>query len=269
MTQRTYYPDREPTFAEKPEPEQPFADPDPTVIRYGYTLRDLDRLTHAAIRADRSMALDYADRRDIAWSAIAEHLCAATDPPERIELIRVGWQAIYRSVRDMYRSRGYRDGDYGVDGAPSSPRFVTYWGSTVTRSHEDGVVERAAVDQVLASLKPIYRDAITALALMEDYAKAAEMLGLRYSAFTVRISVARRQILALWHEHETPPATRHTDRRVGSRTTELATHCGNGHPWTAENTRMAHSMKNGKTRHRRFCRECERDRSVRRQLEAS
>jgi hypothetical protein len=260
MTARTYYPDREPTFAEKPRPETPFTDPDPAVIRYGYTLRDLHRLTATAVRADRSMALDVADARDIAWSAIAEHLCAADEPPHPNELVQAGWQGIYRTVREGYRSRGYRDGDYGM--APTMPRFVQFWGSTVTPSHEDTLVEKVATPQILSALTPIYRDAIVALAVHDDYLKAADLLGINYPAFTARISVARRRLLELWHEGETPHRTRRTDRRVESHSATLATHCGRGHEWTPENTRIRHRVVRGRPKHDRVCRQCERDRGA-------
>lgn len=259
MVQRTYYPPTV-TYAEKPAPEAAFST-EPGVIRFGYTIRDIDRLTHGALIADRMMALDYADRKDVAWSAIAEHICAATEAPTRQELIRVGWQAIYQTVRDNYRQRGYRDGDYGTDGAPTMPRFAAYWSSNVTHFPDDRIVEDIAVGQVLATLKPIYRAAVTALAVADDYVKAADLLGLKYSAFTARISVARRQLLALWHEGETPRPVR-TDRRVESHSATLATHCGNGHEWTPENTRAETKLVRGKPKHRRFCRECERIRGA-------
>jgi hypothetical protein len=264
VTARTYYPYREPTFASKPKPETPFTDPDPAVIRYGYTLRDLDQLTHGALKADRLIALDYTDRRDIAWSAIAEALCTAEEAPTRLELIRVGWQAIARTVRDGYRQRGYQDGDYGVDGAVTMPRFVQFWGSAVTGSHEDAVVERLTLPQVIATLTPPMRDAIAALAMADDYMRAANLLGINYTTFTARVRTARRQILSLWHEGETPYRSRRTDRRVAAHTTALASHCSNGHEWTPDNTRVDNRMVRGRPRRTRQCRQCEHERSVRR-----
>jgi hypothetical protein len=233
-------------------------------VAHGYTLADLDQLTRGALKADRLVALDYADRRDIACSAIAEHLCAAEEAPSRIELIQVGWQAIARTVRDGYRARGYQDGDYGLDGAPSMPRFMRFWGSGVTSSHEDGVVERVAVGQVLRTLPDIYRDAIVALAVGDDYMRAAELLGISYKALVARIGVARRSLLELWHEGETPHRTKRVDRRVEVHGQELATQCGNGHDWTPENTRIRHRMVRGKPKRGRVCQACERARSRRR-----
>jgi hypothetical protein len=229
-------------------------------VRHGYTLRDLHRLTATAVRADRSMALDVADARDIAWSSIAEHLCAADEPPHPNELVQAGWQGIYRAVREGYRARGYSDGNYGVDGAPTMPRFVKFWGSGVTPSHEDSIVERVAAEQIMPTLTDIYRDAVIALAVHDDYVLAADSLGLKYSALTARLSVARRQLLELWHEGETPHRTRRTDRRVESHSATLAAVCGRGHEWTPENTLTRHRMVRGAPKHERVCRQCEHDR---------
>jgi hypothetical protein len=232
-------------------------------VAHGYTLKDIHQVTGAACIADRTMALDYADKRDIAWSAIAEHLCTVEEPPHRQELVRIGWQAIYRTVRDSYRQRGYSDGNY-ADGEATMPRFVMFWGSTVTPSHEDRVIESMAVHQVVDVLTPTYRDALVALAVADDYMLGAARLGISYEAFVARIGTARKRILGLWHEGETPHRPRRTDRRVEVHGRELATHCGNGHEWTPDNTLTSHGMRRGKPFTRRFCRACDRERSQRR-----
>lgn len=231
-------------------------------VKHGYTLLDLDQMTRAAVIADRSMATDIQTRKDIAWSAIAEHLAASDEPPHRQELIRTGWQAIYREARDSFRQRGRPDEAWSTDDG-FRPRFVAYWQDfTVTPSHEHGIVEKLAADQVLDTLTPIYRDAIVALAVHDDYRLAAEALGLKYSAFTVRVSTARRQLLALWFEGETPRKVRRTDRRVEVHGKELATHCGAGHEWTPENTRNRSRIVRGKLRKERVCRACEANRGA-------
>lgn len=225
-------------------------------------MQDLQRITAASVSADRSMALGYADRHDIAWSAIAEHLCAAEVAPSRQELVRVGWQAIYRSVRASYRGRGYADGDYGRDGEPTMSRFMKFWGAPVTPSPEDWIVESTAVSQVMETLTPTYRDALVALALHEDYMLGAASLGINYKAFVFRIGVARKQVLALWHQGETPRRQRRTDRRVEAHGRALATHCTRGHEWTPENTLTRYRMRQGKRHTSRACRACDRARNV-------
>jgi DNA-directed RNA polymerase specialized sigma24 family protein len=232
-------------------------------LKHGYTLLDLQQMMHAAVIADRTLALDYQTRSDIAWSAIATALYEADEPPHRQALIRVGWQAIYSEVRTMYRGRGYVDARAGE--AEMKPRFAMFWGKQVEHSHEDRVVERVAVHQVLAQLRDTYRDAIAALAVHENYQAAAAAMGLKQSAFNVRIATARKSLVALWLEHETPHKVRRTDRRVEVAGQELATHCGNGHEWTAENTRWSRVARSGGKR--RDCRACESERSQRRTAE--
>lgn len=237
-------------------------------VRHGYTLHDLDQITRAAVIADRSMASNIEDRKDIAWSAIAEHLCLSEDPPARHELIRVGWQAIYREARTAFRDRGRPDKAWSSDEYESRPRFAQYWRDMqVTPSHESRVVESIAVWQVLEPLADTYRGAVVALAAMDDYVQAANLLGINYKAFVARIGTARKTVLRLWHEGETPRRTRTTDRRVGSYSTEKATHCSAGHEWTPENTHVRNRILRGKRHTSRACKACERERSARRTQE--
>lgn len=232
-------------------------------VRHGYTIGDLRRLAAAAVTADRLMASDITDRYDTAWSAIAEHLCAADEQPDRQALVRVGWQAIYRQVRDARRERGYADGtDNFTSNAPTMPRFVMWWGRGITPSHEDKVVERIAARQVIGALGgSIYADAVVALAVHGDYRMAAAALGISYEAFGFRIAHARRQLAALWHQGETPRPLR-IDRRVQTYDKTLATHCSKGHEYTPENTHARHRIVRGKPVTARVCRACESERSA-------
>ena len=232
-------------------------------VRYGYTLRDLEQMTHAAMIADRSMAMDYSDRRDIAWSAIAEALCAAPHWPRRSSLIQAGWQAIYKAVREEYRQHGYAE-RAARRGHASAPRFAQFWYSPVQPSHEERIVERLAVEQVVDTLTDTYRDAIAALAVHGDYQLGADSLGIGYKAFVARIGVARKQTHALWHQGETPRKIRTTDRRVGVHGQQRATHCSNGHEWTPENTHLRHRILRGKRHTSRNCKACEHDRGIER-----
>lgn len=252
MVRRTFYPTRA-TFAE-PQAR--------TELLWGYTLRDLDRAARSAVVADRSLAMDSHTRYDIAYSAITEHLCSTDTAPHRQDLVRIGWQAIYTEVRDSYRSKGYRD-----DGS-MAPRFAAYWVQRVVPSPESAIVERLALPQVLAPLGDCYRDALEALAALNDYRAAADHLGINYDALVARLRTGRRTVLALWHEGETPVKTRRTDRRVEAYGKPPATHCGNGHEWTNENTRWYQQTINGRFKRRRFCRACESDRTARRKAAA-
>ena len=232
-------------------------------VRHGYTLADLDRLTTAAILSDRSMAMDYATRRDIAWSAIAEQLCAAETPPGRGELIRAGWIAIYQAVHEEYREHGYADGRW-ASGHATARGWLRYWhwATTPREPWADRIVEVLAARQVLAALSPSCRDAILALAVHEDYILAARALAITDRAFRLRISRARHQLRGLWHEHETP-ARAWKDRRVAARGKPPATHCVHGHELTPDNTYTLTTMHKGRPLQRRECRRCRADQARR------
>lgn len=185
-------------------------------LRFGYTLTDLDKLTTAAVIADRSMAMPTSERRDIAWSAIAEALYATDEPPTRHDLVRAGWQAIYKYVRDSYRHHGYRDRE-AASGNGSAPMFAMYWlDRQVTPSHERAIVERHALGPILASLTDTQRAAVFAVAATGgDKALAAERLDMDEKAFAYQLRQARQRCMALWLEGETPARTklRRLDRR--------------------------------------------------------
>jgi len=229
-------------------------------VAHGYTMRDLDQLAIAACRQDRSLASDAATRYDTAWSAIAEHLAAADEPPTWHDLFTTGWRAIYNEVRAMRHTFGFFEKD-GTNGVASAPRFVAYWTLPNSRP-EEGIAERIAVGQILATLTAAERAAVIALAVHDDYQAAADALGIGYTAMTVRMSAARRRFRAHWYAPETAPPVKGTDRRIGSRTKPLATHCRGGkgpHEMTPENTYRRPSPKPGK-RGERVCRACETER---------
>lgn len=232
-----------------------------TEVRHGYTLHDIDQMTRAAIVADRLRAMPIEHRRDIAWEAIVLALFEAEHPPHRGSLIQEGWKAIYRHVRDGIRQRGYSDDRDWSSDEPNRPRFLMFWGSGVTPSHEDRVVERLATGQVLNVVDGPYRDAVLALAAQGDYLRAADSLGINYKALVARMGVARKRIDAAWFGDESP-ARRRTDRRVESHSSELATACGKGHEWAPGNTRVRQRIVNGKLKRERVCRACESDRSI-------
>lgn len=228
------------------------------LVAHGYTMADLHVMAASACRADRSLASDAHTRYDVAWSAIAEALTVAKEPPERTDLVRIGWQAIYAEVREMRHVFGFRDKD-GTTEVASSPRFRQYW-TLPPVSPDDGITERIAVGQILPVLPDLYRDAVVALAVHGDYQMAADALGISYKALGARLTVARRVFRARWFAPETPPPTKGTDRRVGAYGKELSTRCRAGHEWTPENTRWDKARTRGGAK-RRACRACETARS--------
>ncbi|MEU1373027.1 hypothetical protein ABZ442_05100 [Streptomyces triculaminicus] len=228
-------------------------------VRHGYSLRDLHRFAATAVAADRSLAGNAHLRYDIAWSAIALALAEATVPPHPQTLVRAGWQAIYADVRQGWQLYGVaRDtDDRSVGGAP---RFAIYWRNTATEPASETLIEAMAVSQILGTLPDIYREAVTALAAHDTLQAAADSLGISYVAMNGRIRTARKRFTAQWYAPETPPPFRGTDRRVGSYSKPLATHCSKDHEFTPENTRM----DRGRTGRRvvRRCRACERLRAA-------
>lgn len=235
---------------------RPTAGPDE--IRHGYTLRDIDRIARAACTADRTLASDVTVRYDTAWSAIAEALCAADEPPLREDLVRVGWQAIYKDIKAVRRL-------YGVDSSgrsgevASAPRFVAYW-TRIPRDDGNSIIEKIAVWQILATLWDVELAAVQALATHDDYQAAADSLGITYIALVRNLNAARRRFKRRWYAPDGAPSIRSTDRRVGSRLTALSDQCRAGHEWTPENTRWDRGRAAGSAKVRR-CRACERDRS--------
>lgn len=228
-----------------------------TVIAHGYTMRDLDRLAASACTYDRSMASDTTTRYETAWSAIAEALCSTEEPPEWHDLFTVGWRAIYAEVREMRHLFGQRDKD-GTNEVASSQRFRQYWTLPPERP-EEGIAERMAVPQILAALTDTERAAVIALAVHDDYQAAADALGIKYTTMTMRMSSARKKFRAHWYAPETAPPVKGTDRRVGSRTQALRTHCRNGHELSGDNVYRRPNPKPGRRGERR-CRACEADR---------
>lgn len=233
-------------------------------IRHGYTMRDLDSMAKQACRADRSLASDADTRYNAAWSAIALALCETNEPPERHDLVTVGWQAIYREVKEMRGIFGFKDRD-GTTEVASAPRYVQYWTVPPLRPDEE-YAERIAVHQIMPAIPETYRDAVVALAVHDDYQLAADSLGLKYSAFTFRMTVARKRFRALWFAPETAPPIRGTDRRVGSYAKPLSQFCRDGagpHEMTPENTQWRAPRKPGR-RSMRVCRACEQKRGQKR-----
>lgn len=227
-------------------------------VRHGFTMHDLDIMAKQACRADRSLASDADTRYNAAWSAIALALCEAQDAPERHDLVTVGWQAIYREVKEMRGVFGFKDRD-GTTEVASAPRYVQYWYSRPERT-DDIIAERVAVHQIMATIPELYRNAVVALAVHDDYQVAADSLGLKYGTFGARVNVARKQFRAHWFAPETAPPAKGTDRRVGSRTTELRTHCTAGHELTPDNIYRRPNPKPGR-RGERACKKCEQIRS--------
>lgn len=190
-------------------------------VRYGFTLADLDRLTRIAVGMAWPRAMDYQDRYEAAWSAIAELLYAGDSMPSERDLKTAGCQAVNRLAQDHGRHWGVdrRNPDAGFEGAA---RFLQFWElfRRATRSPEDNVVERLALRQIWPRLSETHQLVLTAMAIHADNVVAAQVVGKAYATFNSHLKNARREFLAHWHEGEPPSRIwgkadrRRSDRRT-------------------------------------------------------
>lgn len=192
---------------------EPAAQRDVHDIRHGYNLADLDQLARAAVRVGaRTGVTSAAELYDSAWSAIAERLCTADEPPARTDLIGAGMSAISDAVWAAERCHGWDRQAHDI-----RPSFATYWidHAGPTPSPERAVIDRTALWQIWASgpLTDGQRQALLALATYRDYQLAADSLGLPYKTFHQRVRYARQAFLTAWHEGETPSKVWAADRR--------------------------------------------------------
>lgn len=178
-------------------------------LRHGYNLADLDVLARSALSRGWARNADRRLRYHLAWSGIAEALYAAEDRPEPSELVHAGWEALSGFLTDERHHWGLKP-----DGS-ERPSYALYWNEAVrvTPSPENGIVERLALWQVWARLRDVDREALLALAVHDEYGKAAAALGLRMGAYYRRVRLARLRFLRLWHEGEQPSRLWGNDRR--------------------------------------------------------
>lgn len=191
------------------------------VIRHGFTLTDLDRMARVSVYMAWPRAMDYQDRYETAWSAIAERLYADDVEPSERDLKTVGCNAVNRLAQDQGRHRGVdrRNSDAGFEGAA---RFLSFWElfRRSVHSPEDGVVDRLALSQIWPRLSETHRMVLTAMAVHADNVTAAEAVGKTYATFNSHLRNARREFLTLWHEGELPSRVwGKADRRRSQRRT--------------------------------------------------
>lgn len=231
-------------------------------IRHGYTLADIDRLAKTAATAAPTAGLDGYTRYSLAWSAIAEALCAEEEPTRR-DLVQAGWQAINREITACLHARGYLAGHAG-NGTASSPRYMRYWTPVGGDNAIDRLVDHIAAQQAGDVFTAAQGSAVDALAWLEDHTLAADALGIGYGTFSTRLAEARARFRAVWYAPETPPRTTRHDKRRGNRPPR--THCAAGHPMDGDNL-QTRRRKGGKTE--RICRTCEADRGRARREQAA
>lgn len=175
----------------------------PFEVRHGYTLADIDQQARASVNVAYARTMDYRDRYDAAWHAIAEFLCAAQEPPTHLDLKAAGVRAVENIVADDCRHHGVNRRDIEA----GKPRFARYWAlGRVAPSPEDQIVDRVALTQIWPALSPTHQQILTAFAVHADHQLAAAATGRSASTYRSHLKSARQSFRALWHEHETPSA---------------------------------------------------------------
>ncbi len=176
-------------------------------VRHGYSMARLHMLARKAALMSNAHAQPFAEKYETAWGAIAEHLSASQDPPVFYELIITGRTAVDQEFAQISRSHGRYYG-HATEGREHIQAFSRYWDWHARRpgSPEDQVIDPLALRQIWPRLTGTHRSVLMALAIHDDYAKAAASLGKTYRTFSSLLHNARKQFMTLWLEGETPPA---------------------------------------------------------------
>lgn len=219
-------------------------------LRHGYRLADLHRLARLAALGVGARASDFRERYELAYSAIAEHLYTVEHPPRDHNLITAGRAGILNEERAVWRDRGYLNpGEAGV-----APRYAIYWewACRTTPSPENPIVERLALTQILATVPPAQLAAVQARAVFDNHQAAATALAASLKNYRSNLGYARRRILALWHEGETPSRLWQRDQLGGDRSRtarramqNLRERTGTTRPRTAELTPVEQGARIG------------------------
>jgi hypothetical protein len=181
-------------------------------LRFGFTMASLETLARKAAYVSHWRFVEFRERYDIAWSAIAEQLYASTEPPQPHDLIRIGEKAIAAHVE----AHGHMWGAYyNKPDREFMPRFETFWWTQAmpTPSPEDRIVDYLAFRQIWPRLTKTNKKVLLALATHGDYERAAASLNKPGTTFRTQIWQARKQFLRLWHDGECPSGVWGHDRR--------------------------------------------------------
>jgi hypothetical protein len=165
----------------------------------GYTFTQLRQIAdRAALYCRWGDRFAPAERFEIAWAGLIDHLTTCDAPPESFELYKAAQRAIGRASSKERSEHGLTsDGE-------AMPKFEIYWAPRPAPAADTTVVDKIAMWQIWATLRPLHKMAFLALAAHNDYAQAAQAIGYPYSTFTALICQARAEFLVRWHEGERP-----------------------------------------------------------------
>ena len=199
-------------------------------LRHGYTVSQVRALSLALVTKQTwYQSVDFDQRLEVAWHAIIEHLYTSDQPPDKSAVLRAAAHAVGQDVQQLHRFHGRNTHDRH---AGTVAGFHRYWqpAASPSPSPETAVIDRVALAQIWPRLRPEHRKVLAALTVYDDYGLAAAALGISRTWFTTRLSAARREFLALWHEGEPPSrpwaqdvrGIKTTDRRVAASRTIAA-----------------------------------------------
>jgi hypothetical protein len=189
------------------------------------------------------------ERFEVAWCAIAEAAAINDERLRYTEMIQIGKEAIDDEARDWSRHHG----------RSNERSFQAFWLDrfeldAANTQFEDRLVDNIALGHVMAVLPSRMASALIALAIADDLAGAARLLGQHYDTVSRNVRDGRRAVYAMWFEGLTPPSIP-IDRRVESYQRPRAEQCPQGHELTADNV-----YRIGRTG--RTCRTCQIARSA-------
>ena len=176
----------------------------------GWTTRDLHQLALFTANRYRSRATAHAERYAAAWSAAAEAVCTAGEPPARDDVASAARDGINSLIYAHRRFHGLSQAS-GYTARHAS--FTAYWHQLPSSGWEDAITDRIALRQVWEAISPANRRVLAALAEHGDQESAASALGMVYATYRARLREARIAFRVLWHEGEAPSRQWGCDRR--------------------------------------------------------
>ena len=197
---------------------------DPTPIIHGYTVAAASRIAYVAAEGWRrtSTAGDLEERRSVALCAIITELHRHDVDPGISVLMNAAQAAVQREQDRDLSNRGVNTNPWKYD-RTHQQGFQRYWRTGAGTPLEDAVAERIGCRQILAALSERQQETLHALAVCDGDPKAAALLlGIRANSVAGNLRNARAAFLALWHEHETPPAINWRRGRTNTYSAEAA-----------------------------------------------
>lgn len=181
---------------------------DPTPIAHGYTVAAAARIAYVAAEGWRrtSTAGDLEERRSVALCAIITALYEHDVDPGLSALMNAAQAAVQREQDRDWSNRGVNTNPWKYD-RTHQVGFQRYWCAGARTPMDEAVTERIACRQILSAMSERQQQTLHALAVCDSDPKAAAlMLGIKANSVAGNLRNARDAFLALWHEHETPPA---------------------------------------------------------------